>query len=216
MLFMEEGPGGSAGVQPPHLPDLLVTSKGYWDQLSSRVQGDLENYHRTYPLKRGMPKEELKSRLKISARLYNAVLRRLVAAGIVQEAGPFLLRPGHEIRFTPQQQRLVDSLLARFAASPYTPPSVKEAQAEVGEEVYNALSDLGKLMPVAPEVVFRREDYDRMVADVRRLLEKQESLTAAEARDHFNTSRKYALALLEHLDSTGITVREGDSRRLKK
>jgi selenocysteine-specific elongation factor len=37
----------------------------------------------------------------------------------------------------------------------------------------------------------------------------------AEFRDHFNSSRKYALAFLEHLDTSGVTVREGDFRRLK-
>jgi selenocysteine-specific elongation factor len=38
----------------------------------------------------------------------------------------------------------------------------------------------------------------------------------AEARDQFNTSRKYILPLMEHLDSNGVTVRDGDFRRLKK
>jgi selenocysteine-specific elongation factor len=215
MLFLEEGPA-SAGARSSPPPDLLVTARGFWDQLSSKVLSDLEDYHRAYPLRRGMPKEELKSRLKIPPRLFNAVLRKLAAGEEVEEAGPFLLRPGHEIRFTPSQQRLVDGLLARFAASPYTPPSVKEAQAEAGEQVYNALLDLGTLVQAAPEVVFCREDYDRMVAEIRRLLQERGTLTAAEVRDHFNTSRKYALALLEHLDSIGMTVREGDIRRLKK
>jgi selenocysteine-specific elongation factor len=110
----------------------------------------------------------------------------------------------------------VDGLLSRFTASPYSPPSVKDAQVEVGEDVYNALLDLGQLVALTPEVVFRKVDYDGMVAEVRRLLEKRGTVTAAEVRDHFNTSRKYVLALLEHLDSTGMTVREGDIRRLKK
>ena len=38
----------------------------------------------------------------------------------------------------------------------------------------------------------------------------------AEARDLFNTSRKYILPLMEHLDAIGVTVRDGDFRRLKK
>jgi selenocysteine-specific elongation factor len=37
----------------------------------------------------------------------------------------------------------------------------------------------------------------------------------AQFRDRFNTSRRYALAFLEHLDSIGVTLREGDLRRLK-
>jgi selenocysteine-specific elongation factor len=85
----------------------------------------------------------------------------------------------------------------------------------VGEDIYAAMVDLGMLLPVSAEVVFRKEDYERMVAEVRRLLAKQGTITAAEVRDHFNTSRKYALALMEYLDAQGVTVRDGDSRRLK-
>jgi selenocysteine-specific elongation factor len=124
--------------------------------------------------------------------------------------------PDHEIRFSAQQERAIQALLARFKASPFTPPTVKEAQAEVGEEIYNALTELRILLPVSPEVVFRREIYEQMVAEVRRLLEKNETISAAQVRDHFDTSRRYALALLEHLDRVGVTVREGDVRRLKK
>jgi selenocysteine-specific elongation factor len=54
-----------------------------------------------------------------------------------------------------------------------------------------------------------------MIAEVRRLFEQRGSLTVAQARDHFNTSRRYVLAFLEHLDAIGVTARAGDERRLK-
>ena len=193
----------------------MATSKGYWQQLADRLTGEVENYHRAYPLRRGMPKEELKSRLKITPRLFSAALRKLSAEDVLEEAGPLVLRLGHEIRFNAQQERAVKGLLAHFAAATFTPPSVKETQAEVGEDIYAAMVDLGMLLPVSAEVVFRKEDYERMVAEVRRLLAKQGTITAAEVRDHFNTSRKYSLALMEYLDAQGVTVRDGDSRRLK-
>jgi selenocysteine-specific elongation factor len=163
-----------------------------------------------------MPREELKSRLKIGMRTFNAVLRKLAAESELEERGPLVLRPGHEIRFGSQQESAVQALLARFAASPYSPPSVKETQAEVGEEVYNALVDMRILVPVSAEVVFRQEDYESMVAEVVNMLERRGTLTAAQTRDHFKTSRRYALALLEYLDAIGVTVREGDARRLKQ
>ena len=80
----------------------------------------------------------------------------------------------------------------------------------------NALIELDRLAAVAPEVVFRREDYDSMIVEVRQLMASGKTLTVAQVRDHFGTSRKYALALMEHLDAIGVTVREGDARRLKK
>jgi selenocysteine-specific elongation factor len=65
-------------------------------------------------------------------------------------------------------------------------------------------------------VVFRKQDYDLMVSEIMDLLKSRGTITAAEVRDHFNTSRRYVLALLEHLDTRGITEREGDIRRLIK
>ena len=46
-------------------------------------------------------------------------------------------------------------------------------------------------------------------------LTNHETITVAEVRDLFDTSRKYALGVLEHLDATGITRRVGDHRVLK-
>ena len=193
----------------------LVTSQGYWSQLASRLLAEIDAYHAANPLRRGLPREELKSRLKLPVRLFNAALRKLVAEGAMLESGPLVQRPGHAIRLNPQQQRQVDALLKRFAASPYAPPTVKECQAELGEDLYIALMELGQLTFVPPDVVFRRSDYEHMVAEVRRLITQKGAVTAAEVRDHFNTSRRYALAFLEYLDAQSITLRDGDVRRLK-
>ncbi len=193
----------------------LVTTTPYWQNLHQQMIRAVEDYHSNYPLRRGMSREELKSRLKLSARLFNAVLLRVASSGELEEIGTLVQRAGHTIRFTPQQQRSVDGLIARFIASPYSPPTSKECLAEVGEDVYTALIDLGVLIPIPPDVVFRHQDYDLMREEIIRLLKSKGTITAAEVRDHFNTSRRYVLALLEYLDMLGITVRQGDLRRLK-
>lgn len=207
---------GDVKPEAPPAAANLITSLGYWNQLAARLLAELDGYHATNPLRRGLPREELKSRLKLPVRLFNATLRKLINQGDVAENGPLVLRPGHTIRLNPQQQRQVEALLKRFAAAPYAPPVTKECQAELGEDLYNALLELGELVFVPPDVVFHRSDYEHMVAEVRRLITQKGAVTAAEVRDHFNTSRRYVLAFLEHLDALGITVRDGDARRLKK
>jgi selenocysteine-specific elongation factor len=72
------------------------------------------------------------------------------------------------------------------------------------------------VIQVTPEVVFSSEGYERMLSDVKQMLQTEGAITAALVRDRFNTSRRYVLAFLEHLDSRGITVREGDVRRLRQ
>lgn len=196
-------------------PNSLVASKPYWDQLTSSVITELEQYHKEYPLRMGMPREELKSRLKLTQRLYNTAMNRLAQEGAVQGDGPIVYHPNHKIRFTPGQELEIESLLAKFNESPYSPPSVKESKEVVGEEVFNALVDQGQLVILTADVVLSKEGYEDMVDEIKRLLVERGSLKAAEVRDHFKTSRKYVLALLEHLDDIGITVREGDLRHLK-
>lgn len=197
----------------------LVISQQLWEQIQERCLRELEKHHRSFPLRAGLPKEELKSRLKemtkSSPRLFNACLRRLVSMGLVVEIGHLVHLPDHQIRFTPAQENRIQALLKSFQAAPYAPPTIKECQAQVGEDVLAALVDLGRLVQVAAEVVFRREDYEGMVEQLRRLVQKNGPVTVAQVRDHFNTSRKYVLAFLEHLDASGVTVRDGDVRRLK-
>jgi selenocysteine-specific elongation factor len=219
LIVLEAGSGSQEGNQMPvAAPGKgdLVASKPYLDMISERAVRDMGEYHKAHPLKAGMPREELKSRLKTPVRLFNAIMSRLIGKGLLKEAGPLISLPSHAIRFTPHQQRAIDQLLLRFAEAPYSPPSIKECHAEVGEEVYSVLVDSGRLIPVNGEVVFSREGYERMVQEVRQLLEQNGQVSAAQVRDHLNTSRKYVLGLLEYLDQVGITVREGDLRRLKK
>ena len=195
--------------------DVMVTTRGYWDQISASLLLAVRGYHATHPLRSGMPKEELKSRLRLETRLFNGVIGKLKAEGRLVESGPLILQPGHEITFSTFQEHEVEKLLQKFESSPYAPPTIKESKAEVGDDVYQAMVDLNLLTQVSPEVVFRTEDYTRMVGEIQDLLDNQETISAAQVRDHFNTSRRYILALLEHLDNIGVTIRQGDVRRLK-
>ncbi len=86
----------------------------------------------------------------------------------------------------------------------------------VGEDVYHALVELGTLKQVSQDVVFRFQDFEQLILQLVEMLRKNKSITVAQFRDLFNTSRKYALAVLEYLDSVGVTQRDGDERRLKE
>lgn len=195
--------------------DILVSNSSYWEQLSTETLYEVENYHIRHPLRSGMPKEELKSRLNVSPRLFSSLIRNLIRVESIREVGPLISSPDHEIKFSPHQEQAVSMMQDRFQSSPFSPPSIKDTKAELGEDVYNALVELDILVPVSAEVVFRREDYNRMVAELEDLFRSQGTLSAAQVRDHFNTSRRYVLALLEHLDEIGLTIREGDVRRLR-
>ena len=106
--------------------------------------------------------------------------------------------------------------MRKFDVNPFSPPGVKDCRADVGDEIVNALIELNELTAVSQDVVFRSRDYDALVNGIRKALDKNGTITLAEVRDLFKTSRKYAQAILEHLDAIGVTMRNGDFRKLKK
>jgi selenocysteine-specific elongation factor len=195
--------------------ETLIASRQYWETLTRQISDTLDRFHKENPLRRGMPREELKSRLKQTIRYFNLVVTRLVEEGMLVEVGNQVAAPQHRVVFSAQQEKLKKDLLGLFEKTPYSPPSVKECQAQVGDELYNALLEMGELVQVSPEVVFEQKAYEKLLNGVKALIHQKGEASAAEVRDQFNTSRKYALALLEYLDKMGVTVREGDVRRLK-
>lgn len=197
-------------------PDALSASLPYWNNLQANIHGMIEAYHKQYPLRRGISREELKSKLKLAPKIFNAAISYLVARySLIDERGA-VSKPEHEIKFDGQNQAKVEALRRRFEANPYATPSIKECQAEAGEEVVNALIESGELMPVSQDVIFRKSDYDEMVGQVEASIKEKGQVTLAEVRDMLNTTRKYVQALLEHLDAIGVTMRNGDARKLRK
>ncbi len=196
--------------------DVLIVARPEWERKRQQALDELAQYHKAFPLRSGMPREELKSRLKGSQRWFNAALRCWIAEGNIRENGAQIALSEHVIRLTAQQKSTVDALLRRFADAPFSPPSVKECREVVGEELYNALVEMGELKQVSAEVVFRKTDYELLLNEVNKHFAAEKTLTVAQFRDRFQTSRRYALAFLEYLDTQGITIREGDIRRLAK
>ena len=196
----------------------LVSAAG-WRQLTEQLQAVLADYHRQYPLRLGMPREELKSRLQPRrpwpGRLFNELVGRATAEGVVAEVEGAVRTADHVVRFTPQQQKQVDAVLGRFRAQPYTPPSVAEATASVGPDVLQALIEANTLTRISEDVLFLTETYEQIVARIMTHLRAEGSITVAQVRDLFGTSRKYALPLMEHLDERRLTRRVGDARVLR-
>jgi selenocysteine-specific elongation factor len=193
-----------------------LISAGAWRDLAARLQRELEAFHRQELLLPGMPREALRSRSGLAARPFNEAVARAAAEGVLLDEGATVRLPGHEVRFSATQQAAIDRLVAQFAANHYAPPSYKESAAVVGEDVLRALVSRGDLKQIQPDVLLTPDVYDEMVAAVREIVAARGEITAAELRDRFDTTRKYAIGLLEHLDAVGVTRRVGDARVLAK
>jgi selenocysteine-specific elongation factor len=187
-----------------------------WERLREAATAIVAEHHRQYPLRAGLPKEEWRTRLGLAPRQANEALAVLVVGGHLAEAASAsaVRLPGYEPRFTSDQQGKVDALLRQMQENPFSPPGRPEIEAAVGAEVTAALIDQGTFVKVSDAVLLTRDAYAEAVRRIVDYLRAHETVTVAEARDLLGTSRKYMLALLEHLDERRITRRVGDDRVL--
>ncbi len=179
--------------------------------LLDRLVRALEGYHRAEPLRPGMRLDRLRSQLNLNAAELEALLDGATQRGIViRPRLDFVARPDHGFQPSRAQRAAIDRLTAAFASAPYTPPSYKEAAAIVGEDVLTALIEWGELVRISTEVVLSPHVFREFAAETERIIASEGRITIKALRDRFNTSRKYAQAVLEYFDSLGITRRDGD------
>ena len=204
-------------LEAPASSPAYVTSAAGWAGLRNRLAGEVGAFHESSPLRLGMPREMLKSRLNLDTRLFNEAVARAVSEGSLSATPDELLirLPDHAVKFTPGQQAAITQVLARFRQAPYITPSYKEVVAALGDEVTLSLVEGGQLVRVGPEVLLLPETYAQLVSWVRQTIAERGSVNVGQLRDAFGTSRKYALALLEFLDDQHITKRVGDERVLR-
>jgi selenocysteine-specific elongation factor len=194
----------------------LVASRGGWATLLGQITAILLDYHQRFPLRAGMPRSELKSRLRLETRLFNEAIQRGQQEGTLAATENTVRVSNHLVKFAPAQQAAVDKLLADFRRAPFNTPLPKDVAAALGDEVMQALIEGGQLTRLSPEVILLTDTYNEFVEWLRNYLRQHQTINVAQVRDAFNTSRKYALALLEYTDEQRLTKRVGDERVLRE
>ena len=188
----------------------LYTAGG-WRALEELARTSLGEYHRQFPLRPGAPKEELRSRLNLNPQVFNDVMKLLNEAGVIHLGESTVRLPDHAPSLGDAQRKTVDDYLRQLVSDPFSPPT----DIPIDSEVVNLLDDEGKVVKVSETVVFSATAYREMVDRISAHLKEHGEITVADVRDLLGTSRKYALALMDHLDHVRITRRVGDVRVLR-
>ena len=186
----------------------LLYSKGGWESLKTAARGSLAAHHKQFPLRKGAPREELRSRLRILPEVFAAVAARLTAEGTIIEEGQTVRLPDHVPTLSGSVRRHADDVLRQLKANPYAPPT----DATIDPEVLGYLTEASEVVLIGDGIVYAAKAYDEIVDKVVSRLRENGSITVADVRDLFGMSRKYIVPLLESLDERHITRRLGDER----
>ena len=197
-----------------------------WAELKTFVHDALTKHHAKEPLSPGLEMEALRSRLpyEVGARNYRGLLDRLAReTEIVREESTLRLKT-HRVKLGESDGKLVARIEDELRKAAFQPPELKQlAEAlklganEISKlrSVLSALEREGKVVKIATDLYFAQTAVETARTHLIDHLQKHSEITAAAFRDILGASRKFAIALLDYFDHSGLTTRVGDTRKLR-
>jgi selenocysteine-specific elongation factor len=201
-------------------PAVRYVEGGAWRGLCGKVVAELEAFHQKEPLKEGLPREELRTRLfgRTHPDVFKFLLADLARAGAIRMEKDRVAVASHRIALSTKEATLMDQIENRFAAAGTNPPEPDELAAALGAEaaqvarLFHLLLSRGRLVRIQDGKVF----HARAIEDLKQRLWGQRAtspvIDISEFKELSGTSRKNAIPLLEHFDQIRVTRREGNKR----
>ncbi|MBC5806915.1 MAG: selenocysteine-specific translation elongation factor [Candidatus Eremiobacter antarcticus] len=207
---------------PLHKPAEFLGANAH-QQLWLAAESFIARRHSGSPWKAGATTAEIAGQIGLANNepLALRLLDRWRDEGLVAQHGKFWHHPAFVPALDKDQERFFSAGMATDAQSPFLPrpfgdlsSAAKRHSATAGEAL-EALIAFGAVVRIGDDV-YRRSQIDAARSAISTALAEHGRATMAQLRDALGTSRRYALPLMEYFDSSGVTIREGDLRRLRQ
>ncbi len=192
--------------------------------LSESIGNYLAAFHQQHPLKPGVSKEELKSKLpqQIGTKLFQMTLQRMVKENAVVLEEDIVHLANHKISLDADEEQLRQKILAQYKAGGLTPPYFKEVSehiktpAEQAKQVLLLLVDDGLLVKIKEDLYYHHQPLEILKQKLVDFLLAHGEISTPQFKDMTGASRKFVIPLIEYFDSSQLTIRVGDIRKLRK
>jgi len=182
----------------------------------------VDDCHRRQPESPGIRREQLLAESGIRKDIFDGLVERMLAKGTLAERKGHLALPDHREQFDDAERNLLDKIDLLFRKRPFNPPEPQEvidgtgaAEAEV-DRCLRILVEQQRLVRIDRELLFHTEAvteaHDRLISYIR----QNGQLESVKFKYLLDTTRKYAIPLLDYFDKIGLTRRAGYTRYLNK
>lgn len=201
---------------------LKVIEKGQYQGLRELVLAQLGEFHRRSPMKSGLSKEELRTKLppEVDIKLFQILINQLIRSKEVVLEKDKLRLPGHQIS-SADEKGLVKRVEASILKGGLQPPSPKELSEEWSEReeevraIFEHLTHEGVLVKIKGEIYVHRVSFENLKEELVAYLKSHQEITTPQFKEMTGASRKYAIPLIEYFDQSKLTLRIGEKRVLR-
>ena len=194
---------------------------------TKRAQADLIDalgrFHEQQPLTSGQNASQLRIQLRLDEIGFDKIVDLLIRQEQVVKDGNLLRLSSHQIQFSGAEEEIKEKVEKLFLDAEINTLNLDGLTAQLSEypsqsvqQTFYALMNLGRFIKIADDFFVHVQTFEKIVNSLTDYLQKHGIITVAEFRELAQTSRKYAVPFLEYCDGQGITIREGNHRRLRK
>jgi selenocysteine-specific elongation factor len=198
----------------------LLMNAEHMAGLQTSMRKTVEDFHRGHPLERGIPKEELRKRLKSPDSVFDRALHGSVEEKQLEVLGDLVRLPGHGVVMRDEESESKKKIEEAFAATGLKVPALRDVisgltvdKARAHKIVTLLLRDK-VLVKISEELVFHRNALEDLRRQVAAYKTKTSKIDVGKFKELTGVSRKYAIPLLEYLDRERVTRRVGDAREI--
>ncbi len=199
--------------------------KKSFEALVQEATSHLRAYHKAFPLKSGMLKEELKSKFpaETDVRLFNLVLNQMIRDGAIVQEEKTVRLASHKVSLAGDEATLRKQMFKIYRDSGLQPPFFRDVAGMLksdpgaAKDVLNLLIEEGLIVRTKDDLFFHAEAIADLKQRMVKFFETNADMTPAHFKDMTGgASRKFLIPLLEYFDSKNVTLRVGDVRKLRK
>ena len=200
----------------------LLIHADFLNRAKNELLETIAEYHKNFPLKTGLIKEELRSRTTGSRnpKLFNYIIKQLSQDGIIVQEKEVVRLKEHRVTLAQDQEKARQKIEKIYAKGGLQPPYFKDLKEDfpgnTAIDVLGVMVKEGLLLKIKEDLYFHRKAVEELEKRLIDFLKKHGEITTPQFKEMTGTSRKYTIPLIEYFDLSQITVRVGDSRVLRK
>jgi selenocysteine-specific elongation factor len=219
IIRLMEGKGDLLLIDPEKLK---VIARGQYQVLRGRALAELGEFHQRFPMKSGLSKEELRTKLppEVDVKLFQILINDLIQSKEVALEKDKLRLFGHHISSV-DEKGLAKRVEAAVLKGGLQPPSPKELSEEWSESegevraIFEHLVHEGVLVKVKSEIYFHQASFGKLREQLVGYLKSHQEITTPQFKEMTKASRKYVIPLIEYFDQIKLTLRLGEKRVLR-
>lgn len=189
-----------------------------YDKLTQKILDILDDYHKKYRLRKGILKEELRSKTdnNLKVKDIDVIFNKMIDNKIIKIENNLVSKYDFEVSFNKKQIEIKNDIEKNLRKNKLN-SLLSEADICGNNKFYKEVLEalVGQTVQKLDDIYFiDKKTYEKVKSDLVNYLKKNKDITVAQFRDLTKSNRKISITMLEHFDREKVTVRVEDKRIL--